>query len=162
MGANLSGSQTVEPLPKSVDMSPESLPKQDLKAQQDPKDQLPKAAPEAGNTPANPQPDKDKPMEQPMPTKPPIEVFPEVQPVSAVKFQKSKSNSRSMIGAIQDMQRMPEAAIHEEFSRRIQNFQQRLVPLGDPPCQDVAARMQACLQKSSQRACNCFEVGDLC
>ncbi|XP_017092959.2 uncharacterized protein [Drosophila bipectinata] len=83
---------------------------------------------------------------------------PEPQPVYAENAKTRRTKSRSVIGAIEDIQRMPEKAIYEEFNRLLMNSDPQLTPLGDPPCRDVAARLQTCLQRSRERSCNCFKV----
>ncbi|KAH8317459.1 hypothetical protein KR074_005494 [Drosophila pseudoananassae] len=83
---------------------------------------------------------------------------PEPQPVSTDKARTRRTKFRSVIGAIEDIQRMPEKAIYEEFNRLLMNSDPQLTPLGDPPCRDVAARLKTCLQRSRERSCNCFKV----
>ncbi|EDV34278.1 uncharacterized protein Dana_GF21049 [Drosophila ananassae] len=82
---------------------------------------------------------------------------PEPQRVSNPKARR-RPKSRSVLGAIEDIQRMPEEAIYEEFNRLLMNSEEHLTPLGDPPCKDVAARLKTCLQRSHERSCNCFKV----
>ncbi|XP_016994367.2 uncharacterized protein [Drosophila takahashii] len=55
-----------------------------------------------------------------------------------------------------DIQRMPTEAIYAEFDRLLQQVAGSLKEVAEPPCTDVAARLQSCLQTHRQRSCNCF------
>nr|XP_036677087.1 uncharacterized protein LOC108005247 [Drosophila suzukii] len=55
-----------------------------------------------------------------------------------------------------DIQRMPTEAIYAEFERLVQRVEGSLKEVPEPPCADVAARLQSCLQAHRQRSCNCF------
>ncbi|XP_017074343.1 uncharacterized protein LOC108110016 [Drosophila eugracilis] len=57
-----------------------------------------------------------------------------------------------------DIQRMPTEAIYAEFERLMQNVESHLKEVVDPPCADMAARLQTCLQNNNQRSCNCFSA----
>ncbi|XP_037725671.1 uncharacterized protein LOC119557153 [Drosophila subpulchrella] len=64
---------------------------------------------------------------------------------------------RSRSGSItSDIQRMPTEAIYAEFERLVQRVEGSLKEVVEPPCADVAARLQSCLQAHRQRSCNCF------
>ncbi|EDV47038.1 uncharacterized protein LOC6550697 [Drosophila erecta] len=56
-----------------------------------------------------------------------------------------------------DIQRMPTELIYAEFDRLIQQVELHVGQVAaEPPCLDVAARLQSCLQAHPQRSCNCF------
>ncbi|XP_016952266.1 MICOS complex subunit Mic19 [Drosophila biarmipes] len=64
---------------------------------------------------------------------------------------------RSRSGSItSDIQRMPTEAIYAEFERLVQRVEGSLKEVAEPPCSDVAARLQSCLQAHRQRSCHCF------
>jgi len=50
----------------------------------------------------------------------------------------------------------PTEAIYAEFERLVQRVEGSLKEVVEPPCADVAARLQSCLQAHRQRSCNCF------
>ncbi|XP_039499481.1 alpha/beta-gliadin A-IV [Drosophila santomea] len=88
-----------------------------------------------------PQPEQEYPQ--------PEQEYPQPMPVS-----RRHLRSRSIIT---DIQRMPTEAIYAEFDRLIQQVEGHLGQVAvDPPCMDVAARLQSCLQAHRQRTCNCF------
>ncbi|XP_016973467.2 uncharacterized protein LOC108040492 isoform X1 [Drosophila rhopaloa] len=56
----------------------------------------------------------------------------------------------------EDIQRLPTEAIFAEFDRLLLQAEGQLKEVVEPPCADVAARLQNCLQAHRQRACDCF------
>ncbi|XP_043660204.1 uncharacterized protein LOC122624615 [Drosophila teissieri] len=99
---------------------------------------------------------KDGPTNQeeeayPQPELEPEQEYPQPQ---AMPVSRRHLRSRS---STTDIQRMPTEAIYAEFDRLIQRVEGHLGQVAvDPPCMDVAARLQSCLQAHRQRTCNCF------
>ncbi|XP_068159654.1 uncharacterized protein [Drosophila tropicalis] len=69
-----------------------------------------------------------------------------------------KSKSENVLSVIEDIQRLPNEAIHQEFDRLLAHTGRHFKTQEARPCEDVSQQLQYCLHQNNQRSCKCFTL----
>ncbi|EDW78410.2 uncharacterized protein Dwil_GK16412 [Drosophila willistoni] len=77
---------------------------------------------------------------------------------STEEKQEQPEKSGNVLSVIEDLQRLPNEAIHQEFDRLLVHTGRHFKSRDPRPCEDVSEKLQYCLHQNHQRSCKCFTL----